>query len=179
MKKTRTLNGVRLKNGCCITAIFVPTLVVFFFLIFGPFPPPPDLEQMEVNFQENKEQIFIVRDYLVGLDYEIVSIDWFNFGGTMFAGLEHGRISIDNKVVTDAIYHLHQNGYYVIGKGGDGIRFLNWRTRNHGRGIVYSMHGNTPTESDGLTFLTRIEPLSEEGWYYFVVDFHVWRSRNR
>ena len=59
------------------------------------------------------------------------------------------------------------------------IVFLRWTGFDTGVGIVYSIDGNTPSESSALPFLTEIKPLSVEGWYYYRECFNEWRRRNR
>ena len=151
---------------------FVVFALIAFYLIRWNFRPP-ELEQMEASFQENREQIFIVRDFLIVSGYQAAFIR------STDDPMRLGSNYIDNEYVLGALNHLFQDGYGIISKSNDNIIFLIWSTRNHGRGIVYSIYGNTPTESDGLDFLIRIEPLSEEGWYFYVENFNVWRSRNR
>ncbi len=44
-------------------------------------------------------------------------------------------------------------------------------------GIVYSIDGHTPDE-ESITYLTLLEPLPEDGWYYFEADYNKWRRDN-
>ena len=30
-----------------------------------------------------------------------------------------------------------------------------------------------------ISFLTKLEPMSEDGWYYYEADYNKWRANNR
>ena len=88
-----------------------------------------------------------------------------------------GRIPIeDNHVIKSLKYFSGKVS--VIGKRYNGIRFSKWGLRNQTRGIVYSMDGNTPGESS-VHFLTDIEPLSEERWYFYITNYPERRNNQR
>jgi len=163
----------------CLAAIIAPIVLIImfvslFFTIF-PSPPLPDNAWMEEDFQENKDLLVIVRDYLVelGYTYNTNSIQvsyamldgWFD--GTVFVGLEHGRVPIANQTALDAIHLLFENGYRVINLSNNHIRFQRWSNRHQGRGALYMTEGTVPyTRSP--TEITILEPLSEEGWFFYV-----------
>jgi len=144
-----------------------------------------ELSDAEHFLQNNREQILIVRDYLIMSEFDSITIsrpfvprgESINMDTIeMFTGLEHGHVPVKDEAFIEALLHLFQYSS-VIAKNGNGVNFLIWSARNHGRGIVYSIDGNTPDESSGLVFLTHIEPLSEEGWYFYDENFYTWRSR--
>jgi len=66
-----------------------------------------------------------------------------------------------------------------MSKGGNAVHFERWSMMEHGSGIVYSIDGTIITDGDrsGLDYLTRLEPLSEPGWYYYEEDYNEWRNR--
>lgn len=43
-----------------------------------------------------------------------------------------------------------------------------------GVGVAFSLDGSVPDES-AITFLTKIEPLEDEGWYYYESDYNEWK----
>ena len=165
-----------MKRGCL--GCFVTGLVILVFII--TLLRPPGIRYMERQFQRNKEELTIVRDFIFSLDFESVSI-WNPFrdeASEMFVGLEYGRIPINDEKALRAIRVLFRRGFRSIEKRDNGISFLRWATLDHGRGIVYSIDGETPGEA-AIHFLTEIEPLSEKGWYFYIDDFNQWRLRNR
>ena len=177
------------------------SFVVFLILILLLLPLvvmpliTPGQRFMERQFQINKDELIIVRDFIASSEFESISIQRppadprvrifrrpvFDGPFEMSAGLGYGRIPIENKEVLEALHSLFHRGFPMVsGGGGDGnIVFLRWRFFSEGRGIVYSLDGSTPEESRGLTYLVEIEPMSEEGWYFYVDNFNVWRARNR
>ena len=151
-----------------------------FIAILNSHNPMLTHDSAETFLQDNKEQLFIVRDFLESGEFKVsirrTDVD----NEEMFAGLIDGErifIPIEDEIVLETIRQLFQNGCHAIGSRENKIFFSLWSTRNHGRGIVYSIDGRTPDESD-FSFLTRIEPLSEEGWFFYVEDYNVWRRRN-
>ena len=68
-------------------------------------------------------------------------------------------------------------GYKGIGRDGNTIYFVRWtRLMDFGAGIAYSVNGKDEPELD---FVTKLEPLSEDGWYFYEEDYNEWRVRKR
>lgn len=168
-----------------VAVISVTSVIILFFVALGLMlvPPRPERRQAEQFLQNNKEHLFAARDYLLSLEFDSVVIGrpFVPRGGSYdmnaiekFVGLENGRIPLEDEAMLDALYHLFPS-VSVISKSGNSISFMTWsHIRDRGRGIAYSIDGNTPDNS-GLTFLTHIEPLSEEGWYFYIEDFNEYR----
>jgi len=171
-KKSRIIVGVIVISAIITIITYV---ILSLYLMASPWQ---GIRQAEADFVRNKERIAIVRNYLVNSNYPSISIHHTNEIGTMFVGLEHGHVKISEQETLEAISVLFNNGYRVITKKENAVIFIRWSGRNVGRGVVYSINGQTPTES-ALHFLTRIEPLSAEGWFYFEEDFNEWRLRNQ
>jgi len=139
----------------------------------------------ETFFANQEGRLLIVRDYLLNSEFDSLSIRWppTTIGGMpidtdeilMSTGSGYGHVPVDDDAVIEALHHLFS---YVrsIGMRGNSISFLLWSTIDHGRGIAFSIDGNTPDES-GLAFLTEIEPLFEKGWYFYVENFNEWRRQ--
>ena len=172
------LLGIIAIVGTIITifAVFVIVITIIFQSIFGS---PMTFDEMQEEFYKNQDLIFIVRDYLENLEFDNATVRNTSIdSGTLSAGLEYGRVTINNPEALKAMNLLFEQGYNVIEKRNNAIYFQRWSIRNHGRGIVYSIDRNTPDET-AITFLTEIEPLSKENWYFYVADFNVWRNINR
>ena len=169
-----------MKNGClkglsCFGLLLISPLILVALLDARI----PRIDYMERQLQRNKEELVMVVDFITALDFEMVSIQrpFEARVSDMFVGSRYGRIPIDDERYLVVIQNLFNRGFRVISKDEKAVSFLRWSTRNHGRGIVYSLDGTTPDE-ESLTFLTEIEPLTEDRWYFYVEDFHVWRRSN-
>jgi len=149
----------------------------------------PTLERMEEIFIDNKNEMQKVIDFLIETGFENITIRSDlngeinnsemivrkNIGSPNFS-VE--RIRIEQIEIVSLINSLFSQGYRAISKYSDKVIFLVWSTIDHGRGIVYSLTGETPQENEnGLTFLTELEPLSTENWYFYVENFNEWRRK--
>jgi len=165
--------------GFVVIVIAIMSIIMLSALrVQSPFRSP-NLTQMEEYFQADREQLQIIIDYFISTNFDTISISISSIHGEqeveMFTGLETGRILVSNENVSRTIYNLFNAGYRGIGKSETGIRFLKWAIRDHGRGIVYSINGNVPDETM-LPFLTELQPLSEENWFFYVENFNEWRQ---
>ena len=151
-----------------------------FIAILNSHNPMLTHDSAETFLQDNKEQLFIVRDFLESGEFEVLIRSREIENAKMFMGWinnERVYIPIEDEAVLEAIGQLFQNGCYLIGSSKNSVRFLTFSARNQGGGVVYSFDENAPDGSDFL-HLTKIEPLSEEGWFFYVEDYNVWRRRN-
>jgi len=135
---------------------------------------PPEASAMEKVFQQHREDLAMVRDFLLSLGSASASIR--SSDGKFFSNFEWKHIE-DAKVV-DAIEKLWGNGTssIVLYQEWNSISFEMWYSHQDiGCGIVCSIDGiREPT----LQFLTLLEPLSESGWYYYVEDYNQWRTNH-
>ena len=143
------------------------------------FPRVPEIKQMEEYFQSDREQLQIIVDYFLHTNFDNITI-WGvdnieNVQIEMFTGLETGRVLVSDENVSRAIKDIFMGGYRLVEKNENGVKFLRWSIRNHGRGIVYSIDGSIP-DSDTILFLTELHPLSEENWFVFVENFSEYRT---
>lgn len=123
----------------------------------------------EKCFEKDKDYLFKVNEYLSGFGNETI-IYLSDMGISMKVDGED--FPIEEIAVSSELEKLSDLGYKSITKAGNYIAYLRWADLDSGRGIVYSVDGNTPD----LQFLTKIEPLSEENWYYYEEDFNEWES---
>ena len=87
------------------------------------------------------------------------------------------RIQLKDKKVSEALNRLFEKEkYYIISKNANTIRFVIWtRGMDFGSGITYSINKiDYPT----IEYLTKLEPLSEDGWYYYEADYSKWRTQH-
>jgi hypothetical protein len=145
--------------------------------IFGP--PWQGMGQMLRDFEENKEEIFVVRDFFAQLEYDFAFYPATSGErGVIFAGAGVGYIPIENRNAIEAMDLLLGQSYRHITKRDGFISFMRWGTTNAGVGIVYSMHG-LPPDSTAIQFLMKLEPLPDDGWFYFEVNYNEYRRRHQ
>lgn len=138
------------------------------------------LEKVEKKLQTNREELYVVKDYLLECGFDSVTIhpqDVSEENVEMFTGRETGMVPIDNEEAEEAVRRLFRRGYRVIGKKNGGVSFLDWSIKDKGGGIIYSANGNIPDESM-LNFVTEVVPLKEDKWYYYFEDFDEWKRQN-
>ncbi len=150
--------------------LFVVTLLIAITLSScAKFMSPPTVQEVESKFNQNREDIMIVTNYLAESEYGRIYLH--DTSGNMSVGTSN--ISISDQIVIDSIKRLSLKGYTVIIKDGNTIHFQQWtRFTDAGCGIAYSIN---KTSAPRIEFLTQLEPLSEEGWYYYVDDYAQWR----
>ena len=133
--------------------------------------------EMEKDFRKNETLIFIIKDYLIESEYDEIYIPFYKETGMMFAGLNNGDVSIDDAKVVETIELLRKRGYISISKTDNCIEFLRWANKVLYKGIAYSINGHVPEETS-FGFLTKIEQLSEDGWYYYEENLDEHETRN-
>ncbi|MDR2600319.1 MAG: hypothetical protein LBC73_08590 [Oscillospiraceae bacterium] len=148
-----------------IMIVFMNACIVFY------LNPTPGLKWMEDDFQQNKESLYIVKNFLVEREHGVI-IRSFEFDEKMLIG----DTPIDEKTI-DAINELFHLGYSQIRCYGNWIVFLRWSTRHEGRGIVFSIDGSIPDESE-YPYHVSLELLSEDGWYFYISNYREWVRRN-
>lgn len=141
------------------------------------FLPPPSEEKMERIFNRDQEDLVTIKNYFVDSEYSEIFINessYIKHPNMMDAGSQIGDVEIKDADVLEAIKRLFEkHGYKIISKSGNTIEFCEWtRLADNSRGIAYSINGIDEPEID---FVTRLEPLDEEGWYYYEADFNEWR----
>ena len=172
----------------CLVVIVAVCLVFFLYMLFirfvmtGSMLLAPNLDRMESYFQSDKDYLLTIVEYFADVGFANISIRRPLFPGHVYPSNIHmlvGSYTIDigDEDVIEAVYTLFRQGYGEISKGGNIIVFQRWSNLDAGRGIVYSINGNTPRE-DEINFLVEILPLSQEGWYFYIEDFNEWRRRN-
>lgn len=136
---------------------------------------PPDIEEVEECFQEDKVDLAFVVEYLRGADYEYISINKSELEeGLIFTGAGTRYQKIENASVIEVLDRLLSwGGYNRITKSNQTIIFEKWDWFEMDRGIAYPLcEENQPV----VEFLIKAEPLSESGWYYYEADYEEYRN---
>lgn len=131
---------------------------------------PPSIESVQKQYYEHSEDIQIIIDFLLSVNYEDIFIR--ENDGWMLADLN--SVPIDEEKVCMAIDRLLTNrAFYHIVKNGNTIYLLQWKgIRDVGCGIAYSINGINNPE---IEYVTQLVPLSNDGWFYYVSDYEEWR----
>ena len=152
------------KSYVVFLCFFVTTLVayVIYAKIVVNIPSKNAAEQL---LKRDIDHILTVTEFLVNLEQPTAYIN--SADGSMYIGY---TVNIDDEEVALAIKHLiESSGYHIIEKNNNTIYFLRWtRLMDFGGGITYSIDGQNKPE---LPHLTKLEPLSEENWYYYEEDY--------
>lgn len=163
-----------------ITAVQIALLGIVITVIVGIIVlfiklTPLSIGDMEGDFNKNRANILLVMEYICTINYDAVTINSTDEAKILYAYSENGiggKIQIDNIRVVNALQTLFDNGYDVIGKTANTyVYFQRWSDLDCGSGIVYSIDGSSPK----LEMLTKLEPLSDENWYYYEEDYNEWR----
>jgi len=160
------------------TVVFVLILLLAStFILYRNFAISPlgDISDMLEDFDANRCEIIVVKDYFSNSRHDNLSYSWSSESGTIFAGATYRHIPISDINTKIAIDTLMDRGYSVILKREGVISFLRFGNTNRGVGIAYSIYGIPPC-SNAISFLTVAKPLQEEGWFYFEVNFNYYRN---
>jgi len=174
-----------IKQGAII--LFVITLILVVLCILGLLlmgwlmtGEAPWFGQRQIirDFRSDKELLDIATDYLADSGYYDAFINSANISAKNMFTNEYGHVPIDDEEFANAIKKLYYLGYHAMCKSNYSIFYQRWATLDVGKGVAFSIDGHVPNESD-IEFLTMIEPLKEDGWYYYESDYNEWRMRNR
>lgn len=181
---------MKIKNIITILAIiFVVVIMIAAALpIIRLFSQPTDPEGMEKELSRYNEQLETIINFCRSLDgYERIDFDNcdFLYDGkevyTFFPEQEGSfdaskivEIEIEDKEVLNALYKLFKKGYGIISCNKTGIEFQRIIGIERSEGIAYSFGDSVPE----IDFLIYSEPLSKDGWYYYISDFNEYKRQN-
>lgn len=153
---------------CLLSALLIMTVCA------GCQSTPPTVEAVEQRFTENYADILTIVSFMVNSGHEDIYIK--DCSGKMYVDFEW--INIADSSVNASIDNLLGAGLYQrIDKSGNTICFEQWDgLQDIGCGIAYSINGNDPPE---VQFMTELVPLSQDGWYYYVDDYNLWRIQSK
>ena len=173
-KNLRTCIIIGIVMWTIVTIILTPIRLLTTGSILPVWIQRPSISQLRRCLNSNQDEFELIVDYFRNSEFERIV---FRSTGRVFIDFETDTLTITDENVERAIENTFRRGYSLIDMNEYGVSFLRWSVRNHGRGIVFSFTGETPTESSLLQFLTTIEPLSIDGWYFYIEDFNEWRRR--
>ena len=120
---------------------------------------PPAPEQMEDTFQKYREEIQIVTDYLLTQEPPV--------------HIYKDSTGLPENVAKAVKTLMRQAGCSSIHYSKSTVHFVLWtRFTDAGCGIAYASGNSLETD---LVFLTQVQPLSEQNWFYYVEDYAQWR----
>ena len=176
-----------------LVIVYVISSIVSGLIIGGAFAPRIDEENMGEIFIDDYELLMTVVDYLVDSGHTSIWIRP-DTDSDILLTRQGTVLSINDEHVVKTIEILRDLGYQSISKTENIIHFQrSSRGRDFGNGIAYSIDGVEPNfgidTRDPLygstvmpaqiMYLTKLEPLPKQNWYYYEEDFNEWRSRQQ
>lgn len=141
-------------------------------------------DRAESLIHSNGDDFQIIADYLMSNDCDSIHIEAANetmllmheSSNSINATIEKEYVTVSAEEVNRAIKAVMEKGCNKIYKNGDTVDFLMWtEITDFAAGIVYyTREKGTPD----IQFLTKLEPLSRKGWYYYEEDYNEWRLKN-
>lgn len=159
--------------------LFCSLVVILLIAIFlsGCVTQRQNIEKADVNeiFEKDYEQLHIVAEYLLSLDYTTIVIR------TSYSPMEviGDKIEVDNKEAEKAISYLFRNGYLYIARSNTTVYYERWKKASSyefraGFAYTTSSNGNI-----NIQYLMKKQELSPDGWYYYEEDYNEWRVNNQ
>lgn len=131
---------------------------------------PPSLSKVESYFERDKEELYLITNYLI----KFGTSDLYTYEDCKTALMDLEKVEISDEKVVAALRRLREKGYTAIDKNGNTIEFRLWEgIRDLSCGIAYLIEG----DEIAIQYVTEIEPLPEDEWYYYVTDYEEARSR--
>jgi len=169
MKKAWKIAGILMLSIIIFAAAFV-----FHSRMFYSAPPRQGLREMIQSFETNREAIFTVRDYFANSKHETITSVGGQSGMVQMHGENTGfagQAVIENEHAKEAMSLLIRDGYKQIRKWKGFITFTRWQRGSATVGVLYAADGSIPTPGT-IYFLSKLEPLAYEGWYYFETNYN-------
>lgn len=132
---------------------------------------PPSIDVVQQYFQDNRDDIQVVVDYMLSTNYEYIVIK--SDDGSIWADYEETAIHSEN--VQRSLKNLLNTGYFLkFKKWENTIDIMCWMAFvvEIDCGIAYTINGVDEPE---IEYATEMIPLNENGWYYYVSDYEQWR----
>lgn len=157
---------------CIVLAIVVSSAFKIGFLSNGCHSYFVNKSHIAKCFDSDKKYLISTKNYLCNVEGDVVIYCSLTFIELTVNGK---NFSIDDTGISKELTELQNSGYEVIVKSDNYVSFQKYSDLDSGIGIVYSIDGNRPN----LQFLTELEALNEENWYYYEEDFNEWEQSNK
>ena len=135
----------------------------------------PSVEDVESFVTENWNDISVINDYLLELGDRDAYIS--DNDGSILIELHDGKIEDD--AVMQSVQSLWKKGCDSIYKNRErnSISYSLWHRTMGGVecGFEYAIDHTLFPE---VQYQTEMNPLSEEGWYYYLSEYEKWRSEH-
>lgn len=134
---------------------------------------PLTYEEAQAIFVRDRELLIAVNAYFEELNKpeQYGTIHW----DLDYSGNSYGHIPMEDAPISALLEQLEDRGYQMVTYDGRTVDFLLWnRGADSASGIVFSADGG---EID-IEYLTQVQALSEQNWFYYVSDFNQWRMQS-
>lgn len=158
-----------------VSVLFIFALVFVICCFSGCSTEPPAMNQVEKLFLKYESDFCTVSMFLTSLPAETAHISKDN--GEIY--IDRTDQIIEDPSIIDSLQHLWKAGCSSIymNRANNSISFVLWRTGLVGdasAGLLYAID----TDEDNLPttqFLTELQPMQTNAWYYYVADYEEWR----
>lgn len=165
-----------MKKRYVVCTCLILILLVFPFLVIqlSTINSPPSLDEVQLFFDNNREDILLIASFLIDSGYDNIYIS----DSSAQVKADFVDLAISDDRVCNAIDHLLKGGTFSeISKLGGTISFLQWKgPRDIGCGVIYSTNIEKSIDNE---WLTELSPLSDTHWFYYVSDYNAWRNGER
>jgi len=157
-------------SSCRRFIVFVLIVSIFIFLVACSGTGSSGIPSAEKVLEKYSDLIMPITSWLCESEYNYIVLN--RESTKMFADFSYYQIPEEIKPMVEELFH---DGicYRIIKDRADNvIVFKIWREYpQRDSGIYFAINKSKPTDID---YLTDSSPLSEAGWYYYVVDFIKW-----
>lgn len=136
----------------------------------------PDPDAVTQQFQQDQADLETIAAWLLAAEQKEIYINTEKGQLSIFADFED--LPLDDSLLPPINRLKKQWQYADMAKHEDwnALVFPMWTDHLEREcGVVYAID---PEKAPTVQFLTQLEPLSEEGWYYYVSDYNLWRSQH-
>ena len=161
-------------SSCRRIIVFVLIVSIFIFLVACSGTGTSGIPSAEKVLEKYSDLIMPITSWLCESEYRYVALER---GSTrMFADSSYYQIPEEIKPMVEELFH-DKICRTIIKDGEDNvIVFEIWEEYpQRDSGIYFAINKSKPTDID---YLTDSSPLSEAGWYYYVVDFIKWEVQH-
>ena len=135
---------------------------------------PPDVKKMDKIFQMGYKELKTLKNYLCPFDYCFIESKKNNKKYIINAYNTKKEVTNQRAVASlDKIFN--ELNFKYVTKYNNTTCFVKWEWGERRLGIAYVIND---IETPIIDFLIELQPLSEQGWYYFEADYNKWRIIN-